>query len=120
MARLQGSIPLDVNGAARLMGWHPMTVYSKARKGEMPSYKVGCALCFDKDELLEFKEQYEKAQESKRTESQKKWDKQLADQRALQESRRRRVNHPTPEKGASVTQSQPEAPPQAKNLRKRS
>lgn len=90
MARLEGSKPLDVNGAARLLHWHPMTIYSKARAGEIPSYKVGYAVCFDKDELLEFKKQYEQDQEDKRTESKKIWDKQLADQRALQESRRRK------------------------------
>lgn len=58
---------LDVNGAARILHWHPMTIYSKARKGEIPCEHIGSAVRFDKAQILEFREQYDAAQEAKRT-----------------------------------------------------
>lgn len=88
---------LDVNGVARLLGgWNPMSVYAKARKGELPSYKVGYALRFDRAEILEWKKQNDKVQIEKKTEAQKKWAEELAQQRQLQEARRRK-NQPTQE-----------------------
>jgi excisionase family DNA binding protein len=99
---------LTVNDVARLLGgWNPMSVYAKARRGEIPSHKVGYALRFDRDEILEWKRRNDEVQLEKRTESQKAWAEQLVRQRELQESRRRR--NPT---------GPAEKPAEAKNLRK--
>ncbi len=36
---------------AAYLGWHPQTVYRKARAGEIPSVKVGRALRFRPEEI---------------------------------------------------------------------
>jgi excisionase family DNA binding protein len=90
---------LTVNDVARILGgWNPMSVYAKARRGEIPSYKVGYALRFDRDEILEWKKRNDQTQVEKKTETQKKWAEQLTQQRALQEQRRRKNPTPTPPK----------------------
>lgn len=82
---------LTVNDVARLLGgWNPMSVYAKARRGEIPSYKVGYALRFDRDEILAWKKQNDGEQTEKRTEAQRRWTEQLAAQRELQEKQRRK------------------------------
>lgn len=88
---------LTVNDVARILGWNSMSVYGKAQRGEIPCWKEGYALRFDRDEILEWKTRNDELQGKERTESQKRWAEQLAAQRKLQESRRRTNSTPTPD-----------------------
>ena len=51
--RNTGTQFLDVNGVAKMFNLRPKSVYAMAERGVLPSFKVGSALRFDRDELLQ-------------------------------------------------------------------